>query len=161
MKHGRLLVALAVTCVPTACGGGSGSSNMLSSIRGVWEAYVRVDCAKGHECRAEYPGTQADFEFDYGASVAECTSDIQSPEFEAAVSAYEEAAAAGRLSYDAAKAKTCFDAWAAQGCGPYWLGTDPSPVCDEIFKGTVATGGACTIPDECVSATCTDQMTCS
>ena len=81
--------------------------------------------------------------------------------FAAAVSSYEAAAADGRLSYDAGKAKTCFDAWAAQDCAAYWRGVDPSPVCDTIFKGTVATGQPCTIPDECVSATCTvPQMTC-
>jgi len=159
MNPTRPLVALALIGPFMSCGGGGDGGTPLS-IRGAWETYVRVDCAKGHECRATYPGTDADFIYDYGASVADCTSELQDPDFLAAVTTYEDAAAAGRLSYDAGKAKTCFDAWAAQDCAAYWQGTDPSPSCEMIFKGTLATGAACTIPDECASATCTGQMTC-
>lgn len=160
MKSGRHLIALAVVASPIACGGGGGSSPL--SIRGAWETYVRVDCAKGFDCRDSYPGTQAEFEYDYGVSVADCTTELQTTEFNDTVGAYEDAAANGRLTYDAAKARTCFDAWAAQACAPYWNGDDPSPACDMIFKGTLATGATCTIPDECISLTCTvPQMTCS
>jgi len=160
MARAWLLVVLAILGSPIACGG-SGSSTTPLTIRGAWETYVRVDCAKGHECRDSYPGTQADFEYDYGTSVTDCTTELEDPEFAATVAAYEDAAANGRLTYDAAKAKTCFDAWAAQACAPYWNGDDPSPTCDMIFKGTIPTGGACTIPDECVSGSCTiPQMTC-
>src|SRR4029078_5843188 len=97
-----------------ACGGGSSSSGGTSTatIRGAWETYARVDCAKGHEGRSTQPGTAAEFEYDYGASLAECTAELQDPEFEADVRAYEDAAAHGRLGYDAVNAQTCFEAWA-------------------------------------------------
>ena len=160
MRIHRLVAAVALSL--TACGGNGGGGSSPLTISGAWERYVRVDCAKGHECRDSYPGADADFVYDYGVSVADCTTELQDPEFAAAVSSYEAAAADGRLSYDAGKAKTCFDAWAAQGCAAYWDGVDPSPVCDTIFTGTVPRGGACTIPDECVSATCdVPSMTCA
>jgi len=160
MTRIRLFVALAIIGSPIACGGGGGSSTPLT-IRGAWETYVRVDCAKGFECRDSYPGTAAEFEYDYGTSVADCTTELETQEFADTVTAYEDAAANGRLTYDAAKAKTCFDAWAAQSCAPYWNGDAPSPACAMIYKGTIPTGGDCTIPGECVSATCTvPQMTC-
>jgi hypothetical protein len=121
----RLVAAVALAL--TACGGNGGGGSSPLTISGAWERYVRVDCAKGHECRDSYPGADADFVYDYGVSVADCTTELQDPEFAAAVNSYEAAAADGRLSYDAGKAKTCFDAWAAQGCAAYWRRRRPEP----------------------------------
>jgi len=161
-----VVLAVIVSCVsPVACGGsGGGSSGPPLTVRETWEAYVRVDCAKGHECRASYPGDPADFAYDYGVSVDDCTSELDGPEFAATVQEYEDAVAAGRIVFNGAKARTCFDAWSAQGCVAYWRGDDASPTCGEIFVGQTAAGGACTFGDECVSGIClgsTGAMTCT
>ena len=152
MANRVLLVVIVSFSVPMACGGGGGDSPL--SVRGTWETYVRVDCAKGHECRASYPGAPADFEYDYGATLADCLSELQSTDFEDTVRAYEDAVTHGRTVYDAASARTCFDAWGALGCAAYWQGDESSPACDGIFVGHVVTGGACTLGDECVSGAC-------
>jgi hypothetical protein len=155
----RLLAALTLALVPVACDSGGGGP---LTIRGTWETFIRVDCNKGHECRDSYPGTQAEFEDEFGASNAACVSVLQDPAFDEEIDAYEAAAANGRLTYDAGSAQTCLDAWRAQSCPDYWQSVDdPSPACDVIFRGTIPAGGACTIPDECISAACeVPSMTC-
>lgn len=63
--------------------------------------------------------------------------------------------ASGKASYDGSQAASCLAAFAAVGCtiSESQTVTLP-PSCDTLFKGTVASGGACYSGEECVSQRC-------
>ena len=72
--------------------------------------------------------------------------------------------ASGKVIYDGASGRACIDAInALSSCSRNVLATaGVTPVCDKIFTGTVAAGGACFFSAECVGdGTCLSTGSCS
>lgn len=75
---------------------------------------------------------------------------------------------AGRILYDGKAAATCLDVYRTLSCKLSEAGTTSlaqAQTCYDVFKGTVAAGGACLTDEECQSqdcdkAACTESSTC-
>lgn len=66
---------------------------------------------------------------------------------------------AGRIIYHGDHARLCLDEIAAQPCEE-WGGNYPLdryPACRQIYEGTIALGGACTLSDECIDGYCSSS----
>ncbi len=61
---------------------------------------------------------------------------------------------AGKVIYDGRAAADCLGAYESMGCNLTDALPDTPQACSNTFKGTVALGGACFVPDECVSESC-------
>lgn len=97
-----------------------------------------LTCAQLRECYGDdlIELFSADCETDFGTRYLE----MQLPRLQGAVEA-------GTLVYDGTVAHACLRAIDAAGCG---IVDHPAlPACDEMFTGTVASGGACSIDPEC------------
>jgi hypothetical protein len=74
---------------------------------------------------------------------------------------FQEAQAAGRITFDQAKAKGCVDSLPTLTCAAFAAGGDIlTPACLEAIKPTVAPGGLCTsnIGIECVAGFCDQSV---
>jgi len=78
-----------------------------------------------------------------------CDATLQAQFEDKTVAQWQAAIARGTASYDAAKMKECLDAMRALGCGMF--NAQQPDVCKDAIKGTVASGGACHIDEECTS----------
>jgi len=135
-----LSLALALAVLAGACGGrplpGPGAPIPLD---GYVPALVNRKCARAVACR-QMP--------DMATCLATASIDL---------SQFIDAVNAGKIIYDGAAAATCFAATSLVGvaCTTTAQQAVPNdPSCAHIFNGTVAEGGPCSQPDECVSASC-------
>lgn len=64
------------------------------------------------------------------------------------------AVAGGSVKYDEDAAEACLEAIRGAACTSGFFQGVPSGACDDVFKGTVADGGACWIDEQCVSQQC-------
>jgi hypothetical protein len=135
-----LPLALALAVLAGACGGrplpGSPAPIPLD---GYVPALVNRKCARAVACR-QMP--------DMATCLSTASIDL---------SQFIDAVNAGKIIYDGAAAATCFAATSLVGvaCTTTAQQAVPNdPSCAHIFNGTVAEGGPCTQPDECVSASC-------
>jgi len=111
--------------------------------------YAKVFCQKAFICcdaveLQGFPGGEAECR---SAVVAEVMSDLTGD---------QTGIATGTTIYDGTKARICFNTVAALSCAE-WGGDDSLrqyPVCLQIFRGTVAPGGACSRSAECLDGTC-------
>ena len=72
--------------------------------------------------------------------------------------------ASGKVIYDGVSARACIDALnSVSSCSRNLLATSGlTPVCNKIFTGTVAAGGACFVSEECLGdASCLATASCS
>lgn len=161
-----VLAVLALSSL-AACGG-SDDLSATAALNGL----ISTQCDKAFECKATYTPPASDpmatFEGDFGATVAACEMKFAIDKMD--LTELEASISAGRVKYNAADAQKCVDGFAAMTCGQFW-GTEmftPPAACETAIVGTVADGGACTIPDDCVGATsdcdpttkkCTPQAT--
>jgi hypothetical protein len=125
---------LGIWCVVTAaaCGGGGGSVAADDLISELYD----VQCETATDC--------GQFESD-----AACHASIDpsgGAEFQSILAAIDK----GTITYDEDKAGDCIDLYRDQSCEftGFHDSVDTS-VCDQVFTGTVALGGACMISEEC------------
>ncbi len=154
-----------------ACGGDDGG---LGSASDAFKASIQASCEKAFACMSSYDAAMNNntpFAESYGASVSDCVAQTTAliNQFLGAdyFAKLDASVAAGRVDYNAADAETCLDAGSAQSCDQFFgqngaMYTPPA-ACDTAIRGTVATGGTCTIEEDCsVSADSCDEtsMTC-
>lgn len=122
-----LLLALTLA----ACGGGGVALGDLG------DELVDAYCARAVRCGVY-------------ASAAACKADL-TVNLEEAVRSVE----AGRTSYSEDKAGECLDAMRDASCDATSEGARAdSQICEDVFEGNVADGGACFGSEDCVSGTC-------
>ncbi|MBL8626046.1 MAG: hypothetical protein JNK64_32320 [Myxococcales bacterium] len=167
----RTLIVASSSLALLACGGGDGLDNASDAFK----ASIQASCEKAFDCMASYDASMNNdtpFAQAYGTSVSDCVS--QTTELIMAFlgadyfAKLDASVAAGRVTYDAGDAQACLDASSGQTCDQFFGQNGavytPPAVCDTALRGTVATGGTCTIENDCaVSAdTCDDTtMTCT
>jgi hypothetical protein len=128
---------LCVLALLAACGGGGGGI----AINDLPDALADAQCEQGVRC-----GTFPDLATCNAAEIFE-GNDVETT---------LGAVAAGTIKYDEKNAAKCLDELASNDCTfPGFHDGDNSP-CNNLFVGTVATGGACFISDECA-----DQADCT
>jgi hypothetical protein len=166
----RVSIVLVSALALAACGGDDSS---LGSASDAFKESIRASCEKAHSCMSSYDPAMHNgdsFASSYGASADECYN-MTLALIQAFLGAdyfakLDASVAAGRVSYNAADAQACLDAGNAQTCDQLFEqnGQDftPPAVCQTAIRGTVATGGTCTIGDDCSAAAddCLDNMTC-
>ena len=91
-------------------------------------------------------GFQVDCDLQPDNATCQASIDIDDGE----VGSLDAAIADGTVIYDAEAAQACVDAIRGQGCSFPGFQDRPDP-CDDVFTGTVATGGACIIDVECAN----------
>ena len=140
-KPQTTVVTLVCLTAMSACGGGGSSKSI--PIDDLAPELVNAVCALSVRCGAlpDLAACKASRSLDDGQVVA----DVK----------------AGKVIYDGAAARACLDAATALGCSETMQVTTPEPqVCRNIFKGTIAAGGACFSNGECVSQIC-DRTNCT
>jgi hypothetical protein len=145
-----------------ACGGSSGPPSRLSN---ALQDSIHRQCEKAFSCKSSYVAAmhQNDtFEDHYGgATVDACANSLKTllltfngqdffTKLDASVSA-------GRIKYNADDYETCLTAGEAQTCDQFFgqngaTAAVPPAACDTAEVGLVATGGACTIDQDCAGA---------
>lgn len=96
-----------------------------------------------------YPSDRPDFTGVYGASAEDCIA-ANDPQIIAVAEQYQASVDAGRMIYDAGAAQDCLDDENGYSCDEYWT-VPESDACEQIFVGTVATGGECDFSAECAN----------
>lgn len=143
-----------------ACGGDDGGST--SSPSAAFNASIQASCDKAFECMSSYDAAMHNgdaFADSYGTSVSNCVSQTK-----AIITAFlgadyfdkvDASASAGRIMFSSADAATCLAASKAQTCDQFFSQNGatytPPAACDTALVGTVATGGTCTIGDDCAT----------
>jgi len=135
-----LPLALALAAVAGACGGRPlpGPPGPIP-LDGYVPALINRKCARAVACR-QMP--------DLATCLATTSIDL---------SQFTDAVNAGKIIYDGAAAATCFAATSLVGVACTMTAQEAvpnDPSCAHIFNGTVAEGGPCSQPDECVSGSC-------
>jgi hypothetical protein len=156
------LCALAGALAVAACGGGSdGPPSKLSDA--FLEGTHRT-CQKAFDCKASYVSSMhlnRTFE-DYvaGTTVDACANTRKTMVLAANGQDYltklDASVTAGRIKYSSTDYDTCVTAFEAQTCDQVFRqngATSTPPVaCDTSEVGQVATGAACTLDEECATA---------
>lgn len=78
---------------------------------------------------------------------SECRMDLEGGFANGALPRWQAAIDAGTLTYDPALGSACVDAQRAAGCSIFI--SPPPQACRDMFTGTVAVGGACSLNEEC------------
>lgn len=124
-----------------ACGGGGSVTAETFD-----QEFVEAACTKAHQCRSTWPGEADEFTEIFGASASACISQNGGEELDAELAAALEA---GTVIFDEDNANACLATLRDLGCDALWTFEEPD-ACDQLFIGTVAQGGACTIDEECI-----------
>jgi len=138
-------VLLAVSGCGPSSGGSSGAAIPFDQLAA---EYARVFCGKAFVCcdAGELQGIGTE---------AMCRT-VVATEIMGDLTGDQTGIAAGTTIYDGSKARACFDIITAMPCSEW--GADENlrqvPECWQIFRGTVAPGGACSRSDECMDGTC-------
>jgi hypothetical protein len=122
------------------------------------EAGVK-QCDEAYKCESSYPGTQSQFETDWGTSQTNCY-DVLDAYY--AVTAVQAEVDAGKSVFDASSAAQCLAGITYGSCSTFWQNGAVFPtVCDNVFTGTVPKGGACVVDEDCQGAlACGTHNTC-
>jgi hypothetical protein len=141
-----------------ACGG---SSSPLAKLSDAFQESIQRQCQKAFDCKSSYVASMHQnqtFEDHYGgATVDACVNSLktliltfQGPDYFTKLDA---SVTAGRIKYNADDYETCFMALEAETCDQFFrqngATSTPPAACDTAEVGLVATGGACTIDDDC------------
>lgn len=166
----RTLVLAASSVALLACGGDDG----IDSASGAFKASIQASCEKAFACMSSYDAAMNNdtpFAQSYGTSVSDCVTRTNAILTQLLGADYltklDASVDAGRITFDAADAQACLDAGSAQTCDQFFdqngATYTPPAACGTALAGTVATGGECTIEDDCALSadTCDDAtMTC-
>ena len=142
-----------------ACGGGS--SGPPAKLSDAFQDSIHRQCQKAFDCKSSYVAAmhQNDsFENHYGgATVDACANSVKTllltfngQDFFTKLDA---SVTAGRIKYNAADYETCLTAGEAETCDQFFRQNGataaPPAACNTAEVGLVATGGACTIDEDC------------
>jgi len=154
------LGAIGLLMAASGCSGGNGGdSGGDVPFSRLAAGYAAVLCHKDVVCCDDSElGSNLGPNPDRAALEATCR-----PNFANAMAVYLEPYAplisAGRIIYRGDHARLCLDEIAAQPCEEWGLNypLDRYPACRQIYEGTIALGGACTLSDECVDGYCSSS----
>ena len=144
-----------------ACGGDDGGSTSTPSA--AFTASIQATCDKAFECMSSYDAAMHNgtaFADSYGTSADNCVAQTTAliNQFLGAdyLEKLDASASAGRIDYNASDAAACLAANSAQTCDQFFeqngaTSVEPA-VCNTALVGTVATGGTCTIDNDCATA---------
>lgn len=169
-RFSSLLFASSCALTLVACGGDDGFSKASEAFK----ASIQAGCQKAFDCMSSYDPAMHNgtaFADSYGTSVDNCVTQTLAfidqflPGYMAKLDA---SVAAGRIDFNGADAEACINAGKSQTCDQFFEqngATYTAPAsCNTAMVGTVATGGMCTIEDDCAvdSDNCDDTtMTCT
>ncbi len=136
----KLVATLMLTASFTACGG---SSSDLSS-SSIPLDQVPAELAKAF-CQAEQ--NCSPFFYSLGFANTDCVASLTEQYKQATFDQLQTAIDAKTLKYDGSLARQCVNALSAGSCEN--LNNDLPDACQKTFAGTVATGGACDLDQEC------------
>lgn len=168
INRASILASSSLALMLVACGGDDGG---LGSASDAFKASIQASCEKAFDCMASYDpamNNNTPFASAYGASVDDCVAQTNALIMQFLGADYftklDASVSAGRITYNASDAQTCLDAGSAQTCDQFFgqngATYTPPAACDNAIKGTVATGGTCTIEDDCAaSADSCDETT--
>jgi hypothetical protein len=140
-----VMTALATGC-PT--GGGNGGGGDEVALADVGGEVAKIICNVMIEC------------YGFSSDRASCESEWTAQFEDQTQKLWENAVDKGTFQYDGKKMRECLDALAAGGCTAF-AGDAPPAVCDEALQGTVASGGACNVDEECAGdAHCDTRSAC-
>lgn len=128
---------------------------MTKHLLGIWCAVAAAACGGGSSVDADDLLTELyDVQCGYAAkcgsfeSEAACHASIDATgggAFQSILAAIDD----GTIEYDADKAGDCLDLYREQGCEFAGFHNQDLSACDAVFTGTVPTGGACMIDEQC------------
>jgi hypothetical protein len=158
-RYSSILVSASFALL-AACGGDDGGSTSTPSA--AFETSIEASCQKAFDCMSSYDAAMHNgtaFADSYGASVSACVAQTRAfiDQFLGAdyLDKLDASASAGRIDFDSADAQTCLDATTGQTCDQFFdqngATFTPPAACDTALVGTVATGGACTIDEDCAT----------
>jgi hypothetical protein len=143
-------VALAMLVTLAGCGSSSSGGGSVARENFVSES-AKATCHHLYGC---CDATELMADPTWGTTEAECVT-MQTPVLTSAVMNLLAGVDAGRIVYHADRAKQCLDSIAALSCGwGIYYSTRYVSGCAHVFDGTVATGDACTLDEECMSGFC-------
>jgi hypothetical protein len=146
-----ILVALA-GCGSSSSGGGSVARADFAS------ESAKATCHHLYKC---CDATELMSDPTWGTTEAECAT-MQTSTVTTSLMNLLAGVDAGRITYHADRAKQCLDSLTALSCdwGIYYNAHNVTG-CAHVFDGTVATGSACTMDEECTSGFCMGGSTCA
>jgi hypothetical protein len=120
--------------------------------------YDMVTCNAAFACAASFPGTAAQFAFDFGTSLSSCYALAQQDDSPSVIDAD---VASGEIHFDAAKAAACL-AGVGYDCATFWpQGLTDQATCSTAMVGSVPDGGACHVDWDCAwTSGCNAQQQC-
>lgn len=143
-----------------ACGGSGGPARLSAA----YQDSIQRQCQKVFDCKSSWVpsmhGNQA-FEDHYGgATVDECVNSLKTLTLTFRGQDYftklDASVTAGRITYNADDYETCLAALEAETCDQVFrqngATSTPPAACDTAAVGLVATGGACTLDEDCAVA---------
>ena len=150
-------VALAMLVTLAGCGSSSGGGGSVARENFAAEA-AKASC---HHIYACCDATELMSDPTWGTTEAECVT-MQTPTVTTNFMNLQAGVDAGRIVYHADRAKKCLDNITALSCawGIYYNSRNVAD-CLHVFDGTVATGSACTLDEECMSGFCMGGSTCA
>ncbi len=135
----RAQLSILLVSVVAACGG-----NSPIAIKDLPQKFNDADCANEVECDEQPDNTTCEASLGNNSDSESLTliDDVNS----------------GKVKYDSGAAQSCLDEISNNPCDFSGL-HDTATDCVKIFTGTIATGAACDIDQECVSGSCTQTDT--
>jgi hypothetical protein len=173
---GLVLISTMFAVFTGACGGddGGGGGGGGGKASDAIKDGIRASCAKAFDCMGSYDASMngdTAFEDVYGTDEQNCydmtialiNSFLGADYFDK----FDASVEAGRITYNGDDADSCNDAQTSVTCDQFFGQNGQEapdvPACDTALMGTVATGGACTISDDCASVddSCDDSGLCN
>jgi hypothetical protein len=153
--------ATSILAALAACGGSSGPPARLSD---AFQDSIHRRCEKAFECKASYVAAmhqnQSFENFVGGTNVAACVNSLKTLTLtlngQDFFTRLDASVSAGRIKYNADDYETCLAAGEAETCDQFFLQNGatavPPAACGTAEVGAVATGGACTLDQDCAGA---------
>lgn len=160
----RMRSGLIVGCFSLAVlGGACDDGGAPSSLSEAYKEGIRANCEKAHSCKASYDPSMHNneaFESTYGADANACynqlitlISTFLGADYFMKLDASQDA---GRIEYVPADFEICLDSIGAATCDQFFEQNNAmapnTPQCQTAIQGTVASGGTCTIDEDCAGA---------
>jgi len=157
----RRVALLVVSSVAPAlgCGGGAGGDGGDVPFNRLAAEYAAAFCHKNFVCCD--PTETGVAEADIPTAEALCRTNLAN-EWAPFLAPYAPLIAQGRIIYHGDRARLCFDEIAAKPCAESGNSGDLGlyPHCLQIYEGTIAIGGACTLSEECAGGICGSTGVC-
>jgi hypothetical protein len=135
----KLVAILVVSATFAACGGSSANSDDAIALADAPAQLAKAYCQAEQACSPFY--------FSIGFANTDCVASLTKQFAQATFDQIQTAIDAKTVSYDGNLARQCANAIASGSCAN--LNNDTPDSCQKAFTGSVATGGDCSIDQEC------------